>query len=780
MTDPTASAPTGGGTTAADPVAATLRPLLAEQLRRLRRRYLWHGLAIAIAAPSAAVLLFFALDHSLRLPTPIRLLHATVVVLLGAFAGWRFLRYPLQRRFTDVDLATWVERTFPELHQRLVSALQLHGLADDDLRNQSRPMIDRLLQETASQARALPLDRLFDDTRIRRLALAASGLLLLLLTGAAVSPTTARVFVLRHLGFAAEYPRQTNLIVELPPSGPELQRQDRDGVTELLLPAGADLHVSVFADGVVPKDVFLDVQPDRDAGDGTLPARSIAMTPRPGDRFRHVFRRLAGAFTFHARGGDDESGDRIVVVRTLHPPQVATLRATVTAPAYTGAAPAVQTGGAIEALIGSNVALSLTTTAAVQKATMVFLESGRRLELAPTTLQDDSAQATVYDTKFVVENSDRYQIELFTDNGLRNPNPGTYPIAALQDYAPVGRWLLPDDEALLLLPQALLCVRIDAHDDFGLTAIELGIDHAGARVADHALLPPDPVAGGAPTTTIRTGFYEVRELLGGTQTAGDGLLLGIALVDNRKPDANRTELPRRIVQVVDEPQLAAAIAKAFRVLREEAAQALEVQTDRHARLLDLLAKETGGTAEGSHVLTGIEVGQSRVAAACGRLHTGLMRAFDLHLWNRLETSQHAAEVLEIYRQRSRELQNALALDPGFYRDLQARRRAGTLGAMETTLDPILQMVGIADQLTSEAVPELARLLTEAQVARGPADRQQALTNATVLQQRIQESLQQLLLRLEEWNDYQDLIQETRALRDRQRDVQGRTEEARGK
>ncbi len=162
------------------------------------------------------------------------------------------------------------------------------------------------------------------------------------------------------------------------------------------------------------------------------------------------------------------------------------------------------------------------------------------------------------------------------------------------------------------------------------------------------------------------------------------------------------------------------------------------------------------------------------------LHTGLMRAFDLHLWNRLETSQHAAEVLEIYRQRSRTLPNALALDPGFYRDLQARRRAGTLGAMETTLDPILQMVGIADQLASEAVPELARLLTEAQVARGAADRQQALTQATGLQQRIQESLQQLLLRLEEWNDYQDLIQETRALRDRQRDVQGRTEEARGK
>lgn len=773
MTDPTTRGPA-----TSDPVATTLRPLLREQLQRLRRRYVWHGLAIATAAPCAALLLFFLLDHSLRLPAPIRLLHTTVVVLLAAAASLRFLRYPLQRRFTDVDLASWVERSFPELHQRLVSALQLHSLTDGELRNQSRPMIDELLRETATAAQALPFEQLFDDRRVRRLGLAAVGLLLVLLTGALLSPATARVFVLRHLGFSADYPRQTHLVVELPPAGPELQRQDRDDVTELLLPAGADLHVVVFADGKVPKDVYLDVQPDRDAADGTLPARSIAMTPRPGDRFRHVFRRLAGAFTFHARGGDDDRGDRTVIVRTIHPPQVATLRATIESPAYTGTAPAEQTGGAIEALIGSSVSLSLTTTAAVQKATMVFLESGRRLELQPRALQDDSAKAMAYDGRFVVETSDRYQIELLADTGLRNPNPGTYPIAALQDYAPVGRWLLPDDEALLLLPQALLCVRVDAHDDFGLSAIELAIDHAGTRMRDQELLPP--AADGPTKAVIRTELLEVKQLLGSEQSAGDGLLVQLTLRDNRQPEQNRTELPRRIVQIVDEPQLAAAIAKAFRVLREDTAQALELQTDRHARLQDLLDHAADNPAETARTVMGIEVGQSRIAAAGARVHTGLMRAFDLHLWNRLETSQHAAEVIELYRQRSAGLQDALALDPDFYRDLQARRRAGTLGAMETTLDPILTMIGMADQIASKAAPELARLLTEAQVARDAGDRRRSLTLAAAQQQQIETSLQQLLLRLEEWNDYQDLIQETRALRDRQRDVQGRTEEARGK
>jgi hypothetical protein len=157
-----------------------------------------------------------------------------------------------------------------------------------------------------------------------------------------------------------------------------------------------------------------------------------------------------------------------------------------------------------------------------------------------------------------------------------------------------------------------------------------------------------------------------------------------------------------------------------------------------------------------------------------------MRAFDLHLWNRLEPSQHAAEVVELYRSRSDRLTEALALDPDFYRDLSQRRKAGTLGAMETALDPILTMIDLTDGLATKDAPQLARLLAEAQVARGPGDRAALLQQAAALQQRVEKVLNDLLLRLEEWNDYQDLVQEVRALRDRQRELQSRTEEVRGK
>jgi hypothetical protein len=763
-----------------DPVLAQLRPLLSRQLGKLRRRYMIYGLAKSLLWTAALVTLFFVLDHWLRLPTAVRLLHSVATIAVCGYAITRFVRYPLSRQFTDIDLAMWVESTYPDLHQRLVSAVQLHAEPVDGRRNQSQAMIDQLWQETAARTRELRLDELFDNRALTKVAALAALLTAALLVGAATQPVTARAFLLRHLGAQVDYPRDTTLIVELPPAGPNMQRVDRGEMTELVLPAGADLHVSVLARGVVPDEVFL-MRATADGDDAGV-ERSLPMTPRPGDRFRHVFRRVSGSFVFHARGGDDEDGDRTVIVRTVRPAQVATLAAAITPPAYTGVERLDQSGGAIEALVGSEVELTVEATAPVRDAVLVFLESGRRIELEPLVLQDDSGTSTRLRGAFVLDASDRYQIELVATNGLRNPKPGTYPISALQDYAPVGRWLLPEDDTLALLPTGLLCLRVDARDDFGLTAADLTIERGGEVVLTQALLtaPEPPAPADKPRTrAFPTELFEVQELLGASE-GGEGLFAQLSLRDNKAPEAGTAELPRRIVQIVDPQQLAGLIAKRFRRLREEVEQADSIQ-----RVEELITRQADGATrategEVAQILTGVEVGQGRVQSAVQRVTLGLMRAFDLHLWNRLEPSQHAEAVVKLYQEHAANLTEPLSLDPAFYRDLGDRRRAGTLGAMETTLDPILAMFEMTDQLARVEAPEVTRLIAKAQIARGEDDRAPLLAEAQSRQRDIEAVLKQLLLRLEEWNDYQDLVQEVRALRDRQRDLQNRTEEARGK
>jgi thiamine pyrophosphate-dependent acetolactate synthase large subunit-like protein len=100
--------------------------------------------------------------------------------------------------------------------------------------------------------------------------------------------------------------------------------------------------------------------------------------------------------------------------------------------------------------------------------------------------------------------------------------------------------------------------------------------------------------------------------------------------------------------------------------------------------------------------------------------------------------------------------------------------------METTLDPILSMLAVADRLATTSAPEASRLLAQVQVARDRNERIELVQRTLKVQAEIEQALKQLLERLEEWNDYQDVIQVTRALRDRQRDLQNRTEEAKGK
>src|SRR5262249_5135581 len=182
------------------------------------------------------------------------------------------------------------------------------------------------------------------------------------------------------LGADVPYPRATTLVVELPPNGPEVQRVDADGRTDLTLAAGGDLHVSVRATGEVPGEVFLDVEAGADR-------RSVPMQTRPDGRFRHVFRRLAADFQFHAPGGDAGRGHRLVVGHTVPPPQVAQIKAELRPPAYTRKPPVVQNGGAIEALTGTAVALSVSVTDQVTSAVAVFLESGQGAPPHPTRLR---------------------------------------------------------------------------------------------------------------------------------------------------------------------------------------------------------------------------------------------------------------------------------------------------------------------------------------------------------------------------------------------------------
>jgi hypothetical protein len=136
-------------------------------------------------------------------------------------------------------------------------------------------------------------------------------------------------------------------------------------------------------------------------------------------------------------------------------------------------------------------------------------------------------------------------------------------------------------------------------------------------------------------------------------------------------------------------------------------------------------------------------------------------------------------VITFYEQWHKEHAEPQPFSPAFYRDLAKARQAGTIGALEQSLDPILRMTMLADSLAAELSPPLLRKLAEAQVAASMESMQQQLQQALAMQDKVIASLQEMLSKLDEWNDYQDLVQEARSLIEKQRDVQSRTQQTQG-
>jgi hypothetical protein len=111
--------------------------------------------------------------------------------------------------------------------------------------------------------------------------------------------------------------------------------------------------------------------------------------------------------------------------------------------------------------------------------------------------------------------------------------------------------------------------------------------------------------------------------------------------------------------------------------------------------------------------------------------------------------------------------------------LERARQSGQLGASPKTLDPILEMTLACDRMAEELAPATVRHLEHAGVAAEDGATAQALAAARAVQQQIRTALEQLRAQLEEWNEFQDVIIQTRAVLDKQREVQVRTRDSMG-
>jgi hypothetical protein len=453
-----------------DPSA--VRAEVLEVLRQLRgriRRYVaLEGVALVLVVIGLAFWFSLAADYSFELPITARRFVLVLALAAAAFALVWFLLLRLIRDFRNRALALVLERRFPQLNDRLITAVELSDSAEE-----TPPLTAAMLQRTASEAaesaRALSLREVFNRGPLLKATFGAAALIVSIGAFGFASTEVFQTWFRRNLLLADEYyRRETDFTVVVLADPGERIVEFRGGVYKH--PRGADLtFLASVPDGkIVPDEVQLSYRNVAHSGGG-----NDTMT-RVGERqFRHRLAGLHEDIRLWISGGD-YSTRQPYVIEIVDPPQVDRMVLSALYPEHTRLNPRDESSAApvrqAVPVLGTQVSLPAGTDFLLEARTNkplqgVQLQSG----LWELNFTRDSARLKVAGTGDTPPAPFDLTLAqpLLSDDGQTIRIPCALAVAAAPEVvSEAGHVHLP----LRLAPDSLL--RITLHDDDDIISAE--------------------------------------------------------------------------------------------------------------------------------------------------------------------------------------------------------------------------------------------------------------------------------------------------------------------
>lgn len=253
-------------------------------------------------------------------------------------------------------------------------------------------------------------------------------------------------------------------------------------------------------------------------------------------------------------------------------PQVTELQYKLTPPAYTRLP--VQVGrenvGDIEALPGSSAALHIRASKTLKNAALLITETGDTARADSLIMEVSGSEA---DVSFPISQDGRYVIRLSDRDGHPDRDPVQYRIRILSDEVPAVRIPSPDSD-VVLGDDAIVPLRVEAEDDFGLSRWEITFHKTES---DTILLhwPLEPPRG-ARSLALDT-LWELGEL---ALMPGDVIEYWATAWDNdniRGPKKSESE--RRLVRLPTFEEIVAGVEQTENEATIDAEKALDAAKD---------------------------------------------------------------------------------------------------------------------------------------------------------------------------------------------------------
>lgn len=319
---------------------AEIPAVLKELRRRIRRYVLLEGTALVLVVLGVAFWLSVALDYWLEPARGARqALLFFAVAALGAAVVWHLV-LRLVRDFRSRTLALVLERRFPELNDRLITAVEL-AERHEYSGGLTEAMLQRAADEAAELTRNLQLREVFNLRPLIR-ATALACVLVASIAGFAVAASETFATWLRRnvLLSDALYRRETDLAIYVLADPGERVVEFKDGVYKH--PRGGDLtFLAEVPEGKkVPDKVQFSFRNVAGRGGG-----GDYMTKIGHQQFRHKLAGLHQSIDLWVRGGDFSTRAPLRV-EVVEAPQIERMALEARYPEYTGLNPPAEAGRA--------------------------------------------------------------------------------------------------------------------------------------------------------------------------------------------------------------------------------------------------------------------------------------------------------------------------------------------------------------------------------------------------------------------------------------------------
>ena len=752
---------------------------LFERLSELRRRVryvLWvHGLCVLTVVFFLTATLAGGLDWLWHLDdSGVRVILGLTILGASGWVSWRFLWRPLATRFSNVDLASRIEKQNPTFADSLSSTVQF--LENEQNAQVGSPELQReVIRRTLARLDEVNVNGVLDTRPVQRVGWWAVGTCLLVASLVGFNQVEAATAMNRLLFPFSTVPWPRD--VELRFVTSELKPLDgsADGASTVVQGETLELFVENQR-GRLPDDLTL-IYRTADGKVATEPMRQTTLwdsNERPreiGGANLHV---TSGPLFFWAKGGDGETVP--LQVDVVPPPRVEGLRITVTPPSYTGLEERTLPEGVghIDGFVGTAVTLQ----ARCNKTLTSALLHRRNADPIKLTV---SADGTAIAGSFELDKpgNSSWWIEVRDRQGFANPEAPRFDIRATADGVPSVTIELPETD-LLVTPVAVVPFTIRVRDDLGVRSAALTYEYpkdsrTGVSDEPEQLQPAEgdvlelvkrPVAGqnpleavpgaGAESVTDRIPLFEGDDRP--EQVAPEhewdlapfGWLPGTRIVVR----AEATDW----FDLNGESHIGLSNPRTLTIVTSEEKRA-ELADRQAALLLDL---ERAATAQQN---ARNWLGELQVQLE----QTGSLRDEDLDLLKRVEMDQRQIE--------------ARLTDENDGLETRARmiRRERTENAVEDAeSDGLLEtLIGELEFLRTEPLPEIERRLTEARKlsasdSKHTKSEQRRLRDAVEAvagqQDETLRTLQNLLSDLSQWRSERNLSGDLRSLTGKQQEL----------